>query len=116
MLSLIRMFYALLFADVLLSDSVWLPPFGVLQMQRDVAVRSSHSVLAIVICDHEGSLCIAYTELTPLQDLLLGESAALVAAVRLSPASPCPEFFLRVTVLFWFETFLPNLLVLVGGG
>ncbi|KAB1202327.1 hypothetical protein CJ030_MR8G019140 [Morella rubra] len=50
----------------------------------DVAVRTSHSVLALAFRDHEGSLCTVYTERIPHPNPLVGETAALLAAIRLS--------------------------------
>lgn len=64
---------------------VWLPPplGGV-----NVAVRSSHLVLAVVLRDHEGSPCTVYTERRPHQNLFLGETAALFAVIQIFSFQP----------------------------
>lgn len=55
-----------------------------------VAVRSSHSVVAVVVHDFEGSLCMAYTEHIHSQDPLFRETATLWATVRLVENEPWP--------------------------
>lgn len=53
----------------------WIPPLvGGFKCNLDVAMRSSHSVLAVVVCDHVGSLCTLYMERAPHQDPLVGET------------------------------------------
>lgn len=50
----------------LASGSVWIPhPLGIFKCNIDVAMRPTHSVLAVVLRDHESSLCTLYTECVP---------------------------------------------------
>lgn len=57
---------------------------GGFKCNLEVAVRASHSVLAVTFRDHQGSLYTMYTERIPHQDPLVGESAALLVAIRSS--------------------------------
>lgn len=58
-----RSFFFFAWSEVLeVTGCDWLPLLvGYFKCNLDVAVISSHSVLA-VMCDFEGSLCMAYTE------------------------------------------------------
>ncbi|KAB1199595.1 hypothetical protein CJ030_MR0G020163 [Morella rubra] len=74
------------------SGLFWRPsPVGSWKCNVDVAVRSSHSVLTVVVRDSEGSLCSLYTERLTSQDPLVGEMAALWAAVRLVEDKSWPQ-------------------------